>query len=254
MNHNVENNVSIILREYGLTEKELELYLKLVEKGRLTAYALAKETKIHKSTCYDVLDKLIEKGFVVEIIENNKKFFSSNEINAILARIKNKETLLLSIVPEIEKLRKQEETYAKYSESKNAFADFDIKMYNCAKEGKMTFLYMISNSPELTTQSSRILIKRLLNEIKAGNFLKKIDGKAIWDEKFREDIFMRQFSKLGKNKFLNDLPCKATTFIFDGRVIFVSLTNVQMVTEIKNELISNEMKKYFEYLWKMAKE
>jgi hypothetical protein len=63
---------------------------------------------------------------------------------------------------------------------------------------------------------------------------------------------MNQFAKLGKNKFLDKLPNQATTFIYDGCVAFVFLDEYDSFIEIKNEMVAEEMKAYFEYLWKIA--
>ena len=68
-------NVALLLKEYGLEDNEIKVYLYLVGKRELTAYNIAKETKIHRSTCYDILDRLISKGFVTQSGEKNKRFY-----------------------------------------------------------------------------------------------------------------------------------------------------------------------------------
>ena len=174
-------------------------------------------------------------------------------MSGVLGRIKNKESLILSLLPEITKIKSMEETSVRYANNRNSFAQFNTKLYDMAKNGKLTFGYMMSNSPELTTKSSRILIERLLSELRSAKSLKSIDCRAIWDKKFRENKFMQQFSKLGKNKFLDKLPNQATTFIYDEHVAFVFLDETDSFIEIKNKIIAGEMKAYFEYLWTIAK-
>ncbi len=245
-------DISSLLKEYGLDNNEINIYLHLVRKRELTAYQIAKDLHIHRSNCYNILDKLIHKGFVSINSIDDKKVYSANALSEVVGKIKNKESILLTLIPEIEKISSTEDTTVKYANTQNSFAQFNTKIYDMAKKGQLSFVYMISNSPDLTTKSSRLFGERLLNELKKFQSLKYIDGRAIWDKKFKENKFMQQFMKLGKNRFLKKLPNQSTTFIYDGYVSFVFLDENDSFIEIKNKMVANEMKAYFEYLWDVA--
>ena len=249
----MDEKIYPILKEYGLDEKEISTYLYLVRNKGLTAYQIAKDTHTHRSNCYNVLDRLIIKGFVSSSTTGDKKVYTPNELSGVLGKIKSKESLILTLIPEIAKIVSSDETTVRYANTQNSFGQFNIKLYDMAKKGKLTFGYMISNSPELTTKSSRILIERLLSELSQAKSLKTIECKAIWDKKFKEHEFMKQFAKLGKNRFLDKLPNQATTFIYDGHVAFVFLDENDSFIEIKNKMIAEEMKSYFGYLWEIAR-
>ncbi len=249
----MEFEVKNLLKELDLSEKERTIYLHLVKNKKLTAYQIAKQTKLHRSNCYNLLNKLINKGFVKEIIFNNKKFYSNRDLLNVLGEIKTKEAIILKIKSRIEQFSKKEETNINHLKTKNAFLQFDTKIYNLAKKNQINYFYMISNGPNLTTKSSKILIERLINESKRKINLKKIDARAIWDEKLKKNPFMKQFKKLGKNRFLPKLPNNATTFIYNNNVSFVFIENEEQIIEISNEKICEEMKAYFKYLWKQAK-
>ena len=60
----MKEDIMNTLKEYGLSPKEVDIFLFLVENNGITAYKIANGTKIFKSTCYDVLERLISKGFV----------------------------------------------------------------------------------------------------------------------------------------------------------------------------------------------
>jgi sugar-specific transcriptional regulator TrmB len=247
------DKISTMLKEYGLDENEIIVYVYLVRRKQLTAYKIAKDIRIHRSNCYNILDRLIAKGFVFASTIENKRVYSINELSKVLGRIKSKESILLSLAPEIAKLEAKEETFVKYIDTKNSFSEIDTKLYELAKDGKLTFAYMISNSPDLTTTNSRILIGRLLKDLSKAKSLESIDCRAIWDKKFKNNKFMKQFSKLGQNRFLDKLPNQATVFIYDNYVAFVFLNENDSFIEIRNNLVSQEMKAYFTYLWEIAK-
>ncbi|MFA6072658.1 MAG: helix-turn-helix domain-containing protein [Candidatus Woesearchaeota archaeon] len=248
----MNDNILYSLKEYGLDENESNIYLQLVKNKELTAYQIAKDLHIHRSNCYNILDRLITKGFVYVIELENKKTYLANDLTNVLGKIKNKESILLSLMPELEKLKSNETTTVKHVKNLNSFSEFNIKLYELAKKGQISFLYMISNSPDLTTRNSRLLHERLLTDLKKTKILKNVDGRAIWNTKFRNHNFMQQFAKLGKNKFLKKLPNEATTFIYDGHVVFAFLEENDSFIEIKNKMITTEMKAYFEYLWELA--
>ncbi len=248
------NEILTLLEEYGLDNNEREVFLFLVGKNQLTAYQIANGTKIHKSTCYDILERLIQKGFVSKSKKGNKKIYTINEISKVIGRIKTKEAILQKLIPEIQKIEIKEESYVKYSDSRGSYQEIDNKIYHLAKEGKLTFVYILSNGSNLTTTGTIILVEKLIKELSKSKKMKKIDAKGIWDKKFMEDKFMKQFNIIGENRFLEYLPTKATTIIFDNHLAFLFFNSNDNVIEIKNKFISEEMKTYFEYLWGVAKQ
>ncbi len=249
----MDDDIHSLLRELGLDEKEIAVYLHLVRNGRLSAYRIAKETHLPRPNCYNVLDRLASKGFVSAEAAGEKRLYACNDLSNVLGMIKNRESLLLSLMPRIERLESEEETSVRYLDAKGAFAQFDTRLYSLAMSRRLSFFYMIGNSPDLTTRSSDILIRRLLSEMAEAKALLAVDGRAIWDERFRGNPFMEQFARLGKNRFLSGLPSRSTTFIYDGHVSFVFLDARERLVEIRSERIVGEMKAYFSFLWKTAK-
>lgn len=250
----MDSSISIVLREYGLAENEIVAYIYLVSRGGLTAYQVAKGTKMLRSNMYNILARLVEKGFVGESISDGRKLYYANDLRAVIARIKNKEVLLESLVPKIEVLRVRNKTEVFHAQAKNSFAQFNKKLFDLAANKALSFCYMISNSPDLRTASSIFLSERLLTDLYDQRLLVDVDVRAIWDVGFKDNDFVNHFIKLGKNKFLDSLPSKATMFLYDGHVAFLYLDDSDSFIEIKSGIIVEELKSYFEYLWAIALE
>ena len=242
-----------MLKEYGLNDKEIEVFLCLVRKKELTAYRISKEIKYHRATTYDILDKLILKGFVSKSEKEGKQYYSVNEISNVLGKVKEKEAILLSMIPEINKLVSKEKTIVKHIDTPKAYNEIDTKIYELIKENKLTYVYIIGNSPELTTNTSLILVEKLIKELSNFKSIKKLDIRGIWNSKFKNDKFMKQFNILGKNRFLENLPSKSTLMIFDNYIAILYFSEYDNVIEIKNKEISEEFKTYFNNLWRIAK-
>ncbi|MDP2906449.1 MAG: helix-turn-helix domain-containing protein [Nanoarchaeota archaeon] len=62
-------------REAGLTEVESRVYLRLIELKRATSGEIAKRSGVHRRTVLDALERLITKGLVSYIKENNRRYF-----------------------------------------------------------------------------------------------------------------------------------------------------------------------------------
>ena len=62
-----------MLEEFGLTKTEEKVYLALLRLGESPAADIIKKTQLHRTTVYDVLERLIEKGIVSHITKNKIK-------------------------------------------------------------------------------------------------------------------------------------------------------------------------------------
>ena len=259
----MKDKITRLLEEYGLDKKEIKIYLLLVEKEELNAYSLAKIAGIHRSTTYAVLERLISKGFINRIQKDEKIFYSAFEITQTITKIKEKESILLSLIPEFEKAREEGISKVRVLESEESQKQFNFNLFNQISKGNIKELYIISAGPSKTISperkhsenlSSEIFLESLLKEIKRKKLHKKIEYKGIWNEKFKESEILKLFFGLGENKFLKKLPTLATTVIFGEYLVYLfTINGVPQVIEIQNKLIAEENKVYFSYLWKQAK-
>ena len=55
-----------ILKEIGLTDTEIKIYLALLSLGATSAGKIVEDTGIYRKNLYDALNKLIEKGLTSE--------------------------------------------------------------------------------------------------------------------------------------------------------------------------------------------
>ena len=66
-----------LLENLGLKEKEAKIYITLLKEGPSLANSIAKNTEILRSSIYDYLDTLTEKGFITYTIKSGKKYFQA---------------------------------------------------------------------------------------------------------------------------------------------------------------------------------
>ena len=52
------------LKDLGMTENEVEIYLTLLNASELSVNAIGSKSGLHRQVCYDALDRLLEKGYL----------------------------------------------------------------------------------------------------------------------------------------------------------------------------------------------
>jgi len=207
---------------------------------------------------------LLSKGFITNIQKDEKIFYSAVEISKIIVKIKEKESLLLSLIPEFEKIREEGISRVRVFESKESQKQFSFNLFSQINNGAIKEFYILSGGPSKAISpeqrnsedlTSQIFMERLLRELKKQKSSKRIEYKGIWNEKFKKSNLLELFSGLGEDRFLKELPTLATMVIFGEYIAYLfTINGIPQVIEIQNKLIAEENKAYFSYLWKIAKE
>lgn len=98
-----------ILKEIGLTETEIKVYIALLEQGESLASKISGKAVVERAVTYHILEKLIKKGIASYVIKENRKYFSAAEPEKLKSLLKEKEDSLNDLIPELAKLKKSEE-------------------------------------------------------------------------------------------------------------------------------------------------
>ena len=85
------------LKELGLSNGQVAVYSAVLELGTSTLNRIHEKTGIDRRNIYDILNKLIEKGFIAYNIESKKKSYYCTHPSSILQEIKRKEESLESL-------------------------------------------------------------------------------------------------------------------------------------------------------------
>jgi sugar-specific transcriptional regulator TrmB len=91
------------LKKLQLSDGEIKVYTTLVTFGASRLNKIHESTGIERRNIYDILNKLIEKGFVSYINENGKRVFNVSVPEKIMNYISEKESNIQEIKKEAEK-------------------------------------------------------------------------------------------------------------------------------------------------------
>jgi len=90
------------LKKIGiLEEKESSTYLAILELGETTIQRISKKTKIKRTTLYDVIESLRNKGLVGLTKSGKKNLYYAEDPRKIEENLENKKQEYLKILPEI---------------------------------------------------------------------------------------------------------------------------------------------------------
>lgn len=92
------------LKDLGLSEGQVSVYSAVLDLGISSLNKIQEKTGIERRNIYDILNKLIEKGFITYTVEKGKRTYQCTHPSKILEEIKQKKESLShleNIVPQI---------------------------------------------------------------------------------------------------------------------------------------------------------
>ena len=96
-----------VLQEIGLSDKAAAIYLALLSKRRMTIAELARESGIKRATCYEYIDSLLGKGFLLREPVGKRMYYSAVRPQKVLADFRKKTALLEASVEEMAQIQEE---------------------------------------------------------------------------------------------------------------------------------------------------
>lgn len=114
------------LQQIGFSDKEISVYLCVLESGKLSAASISRITKINRTTIYSVVKELINKGLIQEDLGGVNRYYAAMPVEDLHnlykteeELLKNKKILVENAIQELSALPKSK----KYSVPKIRFID-----------------------------------------------------------------------------------------------------------------------------------
>jgi sugar-specific transcriptional regulator TrmB len=236
------------LREAGLTENEAKIYSVLLEQGTMSAGRLSKKTGLHRRVIYDALDRLIEKGLVGYILENNRRIFSASNPLRFLEIIKEKEDNVNSILPNMLELFNSEKEKEK-----------DETLFFKGREGLKSVFEDEISSKDI---KEILIISPFPSAYDVLPFYFKWHDKKRQEKKIKTRIIFQKLKEekikripLSEIRFLPKEFASPTAINIYGNKVAIILWSKKnpLAIVIKQEEIAQGYKNYFNLLWKIAR-
>ena len=202
------------LNKLGFNQKEIDVYLALLQFGASSMTGIANQTKLKRPTCYLVIENLLKRGLISIIKKGSTTLYLAERPKKILSLLKSHEQELEQTLPELEALYNSPKHKPKIYilEGKEGLQKINESLVNYFNSRNKEKVLIIKSDVDIAKQNS-VIYKEFLSNIE------KINKKQI-------------------NKLNNPNPSSSNNVIaFENKVIFFSLKTNIYLTIIEDENI-----------------
>ena len=239
-----------VLQKFGLKEKEVKVYLSLLNLGPSPVRKIAQEANINRGTSYDILKELVKMGLVGYYEKKSRKYFTPEDPAKIIDILEEREKEIirtkkeiLKTIPDLQSLYSKiaQKPFVKYYEGYSGAKEIlkDVLRITSKLENKEYFVY--------SAESIREYLYKSFKDFSEDRIEKGINVKVI---------ALGKGGKLrGKDerKWLDNINESAPNYIiiYGNKVTFISIgpTGEPIGTIIEDEATSQMQKIIFKYLW-----
>ncbi len=238
------NKYNEVLKEFGLSENEVKVYITLLKTGESGVQNLAKNAGLPRTTTYHILESLSQKGLVSHIDKDKIRYFQAANPKIIPEILEEKKKRIKEIIPELLTIT---ETFAEKPKVEVYEGIKGIKtILEDVLETKQAILHygdIISLQNALKYIFPQFINKRIENKIPI-----KIIGKK---EEAHKELLKKATKEYREFKFIPpNYTFKSSIFIYNKKVAILSLQQEPYYgIIIDNEDFHQTQKNMFDLLW-----
>lgn len=237
-----------LLKQLGFNEKEIKVYLSLIELGTKPASLISKKIKLPKSTTLFILNKLYKSNFIKRTQKGKTQYFHAdpNDLQkAFEQQHQNEKSALQKAIPLLQELKNP---YS--SEPKLTFfegIEGCKKIYKSILESKTEVLEFGAHNDLVTKFGEKFMEEFMDGRAKNQVHLRAISKK----DQIHQKISKNNKKHLRKLKFFN--PEKGNFYssiaIFDDKVLLLNLYHDAFAILIENPEVTKTLTTIFEICW-----
>ncbi|MFA5291283.1 MAG: helix-turn-helix domain-containing protein, partial [Candidatus Paceibacterota bacterium] len=236
------------LKKLGLSEKEAQIYLAILDQGRATTIEIAKKTSIKRTTVYSIVMDLIEAGYVAEAKKGKRRLFIVEDPALLIGKFEQNLSDVKYLVPLLNTLRSKTvpRPLVKFYDGINGVRNImeeTVLMY-----GKEQFWWSAINDlvdvlgKRYISQWVRRRVKRKIKTI-----VLRINDKNLEPEFQASEHGMREIHWLPQKVLFNGALC-----VFDNKVAYLSSRKESFGFIIESNDFSDMVRTIFSSMWEMT--
>ena len=232
-----------LLEDVGFSRREAKVYLALLELGTTTVGPLVQRSRVPSSKIYEILDRLISRGFVSYLTIKHQKHFQAADPERVLSYVEEKRKRLEEALPELkikQQLAKERQNVELY-EGKKAIFSLLYGLVAKAKKGEEYLSFTPGeehDDPEVTLFYTNFTLKRKEKGLKI---------RVLANEKIRP-IYEKRYAK----EVLTAINNRFTSFnfpqgvvVFQDKLIILNWKERPTAIVITSKTIANQYKTFF---------
>jgi len=243
------------LQNLGLTRGEAKVYEALLTLGHSTIGPVLKKSGVAYSKVYHILNRLIDKGLVSFILHEKTRYFSAVEPTRIRDYIEKQEqqlnknkAMFEKLLPELEKLKlfigKKEEAEVFIGE-KGLMAAYEYLLKGSIKTNNGIFFGVYD--PIYYERAEKFYAK-------SWHIIKKFGNKwrGVASQEFKGTKLVKNYPSFIEQRYVS-FPLPANIDVMRDKVLITAWREKPVGILIESEELAENLKKYFEAVWKVSK-
>lgn len=239
-----------IFEQIGLSPNEAKIYETLLSTGETSVSIISAKAKVHRRNVYDAMNRLLEKGLVFQIFQKGENIYQAVHPNKLLEVLKEKETRLTQVLPQLNKIYTAEplQEAAYIYKGLEGYKNY---MRDMARIGEET--YFLSAKGLWFTPT---ISEKFLNDFKTEMKRKKVKYYTLYDPLVKTKLPQALNKVGGEYKILPEkYSTSAVLDIFGDHVVTFTSVDVGNVGEdvtifvMINQELADSFKTWFRMLW-----
>lgn len=252
--------VEKILEKIGLSEKEVKIYLAILELGQDTIQNIAKKANIQRPTAYIILDSLRNKGLVTTVEKARKTLFAAEtpqHLERLLQKsqedIREKQNELKNIIPELQAIFNlaEKKPKVKFYEGKEGVIAMHEEFLRLTRKGKKDTVGLtpIDELFRVFPDYEETYTKRRAEQGVKSKVIYTSDKGPIARKSTKKNL-LREARFVPKSKF----PFSSGLSAYgDKYLTLVSYKDQLMGVSIESKELTQSFRSIFELAWEAAK-
>ncbi len=230
-----------VLENLGFSPNEIKVYLMLNDHGSSKAGKIAKIAKIDRSSCYNSLKSLTEKGLVSYVSIGQVKWFQATGPSQLLHYIKEQEEDIKAILPELD---------ARHKASK---VSGQVRLFKGLKGIRTILQDILRTKKENLIFGNESQLEERMPEYQK-QFVRQLKENKIFVKQIVREDRETKTSNSNQTRYVSkSVQSPVVTNIYGDKIALIIWTDEPEGIIIENEAAAKAYKSYFEFMWKHAK-
>ncbi|MDD4990005.1 MAG: helix-turn-helix domain-containing protein [Candidatus Pacebacteria bacterium] len=242
----MENTLINILKNLGFNEYETKVYLACLELGKSPVLEIARKARIKRTTVYNVVNLLLEKGLLSKYEDEKGQKFLAEPPEKILDMLQQKEKEFARLLPNLMAITSTGSDIrpeVKFYQGKEGIKAVYEDIINTCEKGDSVDAYFAEDSFDFFSDYS-FMEKRIAKGFGGRGI--GFDSEIVRKHRANDKKELRQTKVVSKD----ELPIGIEKIIYKGKVALINFHGIPFGVIIKSPQIYKAEKAIFELLWK----
>lgn len=249
--HISENNKLFALKNAGLDDKEVKVYISLLELGKTSVMEISKESGIDRTTCYRMLQNLLKIPLVQTLKEDKKTRWAALNPSYLIDYVNKRRDSIKEVFPDLQAIYNLDEEKPKLTYFEG-IPGLQKSTADIIREVKHRGEILSFSTPGAAAgyysqkEFLHLAQERVSKQIMSRILIPTIEGAPGYIE--GEDWKNWRHVKVVDDK---KMPFKATINVWNNKISILIIKSHPIGVVIESKDLADTMKDIFEVLWAM---